>query len=30
LALRTAEMEMGWGKDHPGMKLWQKIALGGL
>jgi iron(III) transport system substrate-binding protein len=30
LAVRTAEMEMGWGKDHPGMKLWQSIALGGL
>lgn len=30
LALRTAEMEMGWGRDHPGMKLWQNIALGGL
>lgn len=30
LALRTAEMEMSWGKDHPGMKLWQNIALGGL
>lgn len=30
LAVRTAEMEMAWGKDHPGMKLWQSIALGGL
>ena len=30
LALRTAEMEMGWGRDHPGMRLWQNIALGGL
>lgn len=28
-AVRTAEMEMKWGSDHPGMKLWQKVALGG-
>lgn len=29
-ALRTAEMEMRWGANHPGMKLWKKVALGGL
>ena len=28
IVLRT-EMEMAWGSDHPGVKLWQKVALGG-
>ena len=29
-AVRTAENEMEWGNDHPGMKLWRRVALGGL
>ncbi|MBI3015665.1 MAG: extracellular solute-binding protein [Candidatus Tectomicrobia bacterium] len=28
VVLRT-DMEMGWGADHAGVKLWQKVALGG-
>ncbi|HLC26224.1 MAG TPA: extracellular solute-binding protein [bacterium] len=29
-AVRTAEMEMQWGDNSPGMKLWRKVTIGGL